>query len=69
MKIISIAYPSGTDFAFCVVDDDVAKAYYARCRGANHRGRFSLGMFSLDSPDGLLSYIQVSNDEKKQKDG
>jgi hypothetical protein len=54
-----------TDFGFCLVNDDVAQATYAKLQRANHQNLFSLALFSPDSADDLRSYIQKENDELK----
>lgn len=73
MKIISVAHKhsGATDFAMCLVNDDMAAIHFARCKTANHQGRYSLAMFSPDSPGELLAYIQSENDaeaDEKERD-
>mgnify|MGYP001605570824 CR=1 FL=1 len=65
MKIISIAYPDRSDFAFCIVNDDMADVHYARMKTANHQNIYSLAMFSPDSPGDLLDYVRGENDTAK----
>lgn len=67
MKIISISHhhKDAHDFGFCIVNDDMADVHFARCKTANHQNRYSLAMFSPDSPMDLLNYIKSENDSQK----
>ena len=67
MKIISVKHHDGSsDFAFCIVNDDMATVHFARCKTANHANLFTLAMFSPDAPMDLLNYIRNENDSLKQ---